>query len=284
MERRWFFKRFFERAGKVVKTAPVFAETGNIRYDESMNMITHSNGTDQEKAVPYPRRLDGPGEQTYSHQLGIHVPSLIDQCLVQQGTIRIMDIGGYHSTASADMAELLSTQGKPAEVTVIDLPVERAAKIDRPDHTQFIGGDLNDPGFLEQVAASVPKQNVLFMNQVTQYLQDRLGVIKFFFDNVLEEQGSFYVNIIGGGFIHGDHIPESLIVGALEDLWEAAPGVTLQRVRVALGRKTTHQYQLRKTQPGARLPVPAQKYSQDDRITESLVYVKTAYDFLNIRE
>lgn len=249
-----------------------------------MNMTTASNPTDQEKAVPNPRRLDGPSEQTYRYQLGIDIPNMLERCLVQQGPIRIMDIGGYHSTATSDMADLLSTEGKPAEVTVIDLPVDRAAGIERPAHTKFIGGDLNQVGFLEQVATSVPKQNVLFMNQVTQYLQDRLGVIKFFFDNVLENEGSFYVNIIGGGFIHGDQIPESLITEALENLWESAPGVSLSKAKVALGRKTTYQYQIRKTEANATLPVPTQKYSQDDPITESLVYVKTAYDFRNIRE
>ncbi len=121
------------------------------------------------------------------------------------------------------------------------------------------------------------------MNQVTQYLQDRLGVIKFFFDRLLETGGSFYVNIVSDGFLHG-RISESMVVEALDQLWVSAPGVSLQKGKVAMGRKLTYQYRLRKTSDDARLPVPTFKYSQDDRITESLIFVKSAYDFREIRE
>lgn len=62
----------------------------------------------------------------------------------------------------------------------------------------------------------------MFMNQVTQYLYDRLGVIKFFFDEILENGGSFYVNILSESFIQGSNFPESLIFEAMEDLWEGA--------------------------------------------------------------
>lgn len=249
-----------------------------------MNMNPYLNSTDQEKAVPNPRRLDGKSEQSYRYQLGIDIPNLLDRCLEIAGPIRILDIGGYHALATSDMVDLLSPRGKPAEVTIIDLPVERAAGIVRPDHTKFIGGNLNDENFLSELSETLPKQQVMFMNQVTQYLLDRLGVVKYFFDELLETGGSFYLNIVSGGFIHGEHIPESFVMEALEALWESAPGVTLRKSKAAMGRKTTYRYQLRKVSDQAKLPVPTHKYSQDDRIGESLTYVKSAYSFLEIRE
>jgi hypothetical protein len=78
------------------------------------------------------------------------------------------------------------------------------------------------------------KQQVMFMNQVTQYLQDRLGVIKFFFDELLEREGSFYVNIVSDSFIHSPSCPESFIFEALEGLWERAIGVHLKKSKVTM--------------------------------------------------
>lgn len=72
------------------------------------------------------------------------------------------------------------------------------------------------------------------MNQVTQYLHDRLGVIKFFFDEMLETEGSFYVNILSESFIQGSNFPESLIFEAMEHLWEEAPGVSLKKSQVSM--------------------------------------------------
>lgn len=249
-----------------------------------MKTNTYINSTDQEKAVPNPRRLDGKSEQSYRHQLGINIPNMIEQCLKLTGSITILDIGGYHALAAADLVELLSPEGRPAEVTIIDLPVQRAREITRPSHTKFIGGNLNDMIFLSELSKTLPKQQVIFMNQVTQYLQDRLGVIKYFFDEILENGGSFYFNILGGGFIHGEHIPESLVIEALENLWKSRIGVSLAASKTTIGRKTTYQYQLRKTTQTAKLPIPTYQYSQDDVITESLIYVRSAYNFRNIQE
>jgi len=182
------------------------------------------------------------------------------------------------------VVDRLSPAGKSAKVTIIDLPVARNQEVERPEHTVFIGGDLNDQFFLHDLPLVIQKQQVMFMNQVTQYLEDRLGVIKFFFDELLENNGSFYVNILSDSFIHAPEFPESLIFEALERLWEKTPGVNLRKSQVQIGRKITHQYHLKKMSRYARLPVPTLKYSKDNEITQSLVYVKSAYNFLEIRE
>lgn len=249
-----------------------------------MNSSIYFNHTDQERAVPVPRRLHGPSEQSYQYQLGINVSEMLDRCLAHTWPVKILDIWGYHALATSDMIDSLSPKWKSAEVTIIDLPEDRNKKVKRSQNTVFLGWDLNDELFLKSLTQSIPKQQVMFMNQVTQYLHDRLGVIKFFFDEMLETEGSFYVNILSESFIQGSNFPESLIFEAMEHLWEEAPGVSLKKSQVSMWRKITHQYQLRKTSEDARLPVPTLKYSKDDPITESLIYVKSAYNFLEIRE
>jgi hypothetical protein len=114
------------------------AKFDEIRYHMGMNYSPYLNPTNQEKAVPSPRRLDGPSEQSYRYQLGIDVPEMLERCFAASGPVRILDIGGYHATAASDAAERLSTRGKPAEVTIIDLPVERATGVVRPGHTTFV--------------------------------------------------------------------------------------------------------------------------------------------------
>ena len=57
-----------------------------------MKSANYINNTDQEKAVPVPRRLEGPSEQSYQYQLGINVSEMIQNCLEARDKIRILDI------------------------------------------------------------------------------------------------------------------------------------------------------------------------------------------------
>lgn len=189
-----------------------------------------------------PRNFFGKWQESYVTQLGIR--SLPEFSEVTQ--VKMLDVWSGNSNISKD----LIAHFQNATITLIDQSyqgIQRNGSITR----KYI--DLDNSGNLSSVLAG-EKFQIIFINQLLQYIEDPFWVVQYLFDNHLEEWGRVYFNISMRIFEHGASVDDAMLFEILEKTWKRQ-GV-LESVSIWNDMK---QYHLRKTGKNAQLLVPNYK-------------------------
>lgn len=172
-------------------------------------------------------------KENYTLQLGLNIPELISQAnelFLQHGKVEILDIWWNASTAILDLKELFAENGIPKDkimLNKVDLYKVQQAWVN------FLEWNLEDDDFLIHMVKQLWEQSqwIIFMNQVSQYLSDRLKVIKVIWELLLKKWGTFHFNLVTTSFYSGNFplsMMEQEIYNVIEDgssgfditLWE----------------------------------------------------------------
>ena len=212
------------------------------------------------------RRFDGRGNQTYATQLWIRVDELLQLWLPEPKSI--MDVWSFHSSAAWELWERL--WGK-----IYTVWVDLQKPLDAVQLDEFIIWDLNDPSFLSQLQQHQAWKNIILMNNVSQYLSDRLGVIKFLFDQILSEWWVFYCNVLPEYFFVSPWFVPIQFIEALEEIWtnhniKFTSQQTVFKLRA---------YKFIKQYSDEKLPIPTYWSSRIDRNW----FMMTRYDLRDIQ-
>lgn len=141
-------------------------------------------------------------KENYEEQLALNIKQLVSIWLnlyEKNWEVKLLDIWWNNSKALKELKEMLVEAWIPNNKILL-------SKIDISDviegWVQFIKWDLENDDFLLQILEKLWKdtQWIIFMNQVTQYLWDRLKVIKFIAEYLLINWWSFTFNLITKSF------------------------------------------------------------------------------------
>lgn len=174
------------------------------------------------------RRFFWAGKESYSTQLAIQ--SLPD---INKQNSRILDVWAGNSATSWELLDIYEN----AVITLLD------QSYDTQVHEGVVRRkkvDLDEVNSISQVLGD-EKFDIIFVNQVLQYVENPFGVIKHLFDNHLDKNGVMYFNISFSVFEHGPSVDDGRLFSMIEDAWQNQ-GV-LEKVSQWSGLK---QYHLRK--------------------------------------
>jgi len=141
-------------------------------------------------------------KENYQEQLMINIEELINHNLElyqRYGKLSFLDIWWNNSTAINDLKIKLIEKWIPENKISLN-------KIDLSEinelWTLFLNWDLEDDNFLTEIYKKLwpNSQSIIFMNQVSQYLWDRLKIIKFICEILLINGWKMYFNLIPKSF------------------------------------------------------------------------------------
>lgn len=141
-------------------------------------------------------------KENYQEQLMINIEELIKNCIglyKKDWELSLLDIWWNNSSAIKDLKNKLIESWIPENKIFLN-------KIDLDNINEwwvnFINWDLENDDFLIELIEKLwlNKQSIIFMNQVSQYLDDRFKIIKFICEMLLKKWGKFYFNIIPKSF------------------------------------------------------------------------------------
>lgn len=132
-------------------------------------------------------------KESYEKQLAIDLWELYASCLdlySKYWEVKILDIWSYNSKAISELKWNLVNMWIPEnKITLTKIDLEQINE----NWVDFINWDLNSDEFLINIVKILWKNSqwVVFMNQVSQYLWDRLKVIKLFLNFYLINDENF---------------------------------------------------------------------------------------------
>lgn len=221
----------------------------------------------------------GNSKENYQEQLALDIDNLIETWINMwktHGNISILDIWGNNASAIQDLKNIFLQSWIPK--TAIHLH-----KIDLEDRNQswihHICWDLNYDDFLCECIEKLwfQSQSIIFCNQVTQYLIDRLKVIKFIYDFLLKKWWKFYVNMIESSFYSGVGVPFAVLESKLNEIMmEESSGVHIW-IKTNPHLSGFKMYEFTKTEDDSELEMP--KYGRIVEKREVDGFKKVAYDF-----
>lgn len=141
-------------------------------------------------------------KENYISQLGLDLEIIIQECLEQYKnfwSVTILDIWWNSSTAIIDLKSLLVESWVPEwKIFLTKIDLNNFPQ----DWVNFLEWDLENDEFLSWLWMQIwfNSQSIIFMNQVSQYLWDKLKVIKFVSEHLLRKWGRFYFNLVSSTF------------------------------------------------------------------------------------
>lgn len=217
--------------------------------------------------------------ENYKDQLALDIDELIELWLdlyTLNWEVTILDIWWNNSTAIKDLKKLFIQNWIPKEkikLTKIDLETINESWID------FIKWDLEYEDFLIDLVWKlwIWSQWIIFMNQVSQYLWDRLKIIKFISEFLLKKWWKFYFNLVLKSFYSWSWIPLSILESALNEIMIKESEWFEVKPKSNTALSELRMYEITKTDEDWELEMP--KYSRIYSRTEFTWFNVTAYDF-----
>lgn len=217
--------------------------------------------------------------ENYKDQLALDIDELIELWLdlyTLNWEVTILDIWWNNSPAIKDLKELFIQNWIPKEkikLTKIDLEIINESWID------FIKWDLEYEDFLIDLVWKlwIWSQWIIFMNQVSQYLWDRLKIIKFISEFLLKKWWKFYFNLVLKSFYSWSWVPLSTLESALNEIMIEESEWFEIKTKSNTALTELRMYEITKTDEDWELEMP--KYSRIYSKTEFIWFNVTAYDF-----
>ncbi len=148
------------------------------------------------------RHLRWNNNETYQSHMNLNIDILLKKCLnlfLQSWEINILDIWWFNSPAITEMKEELVKMWIPKnKINLCKIDINNICE----DWVNFTQWDLNSIDFLKSLERiySNWRFQIIFMNQVTQYIENRLLVIKFITERLLSVWWFFNFNLVLSSF------------------------------------------------------------------------------------
>jgi len=217
--------------------------------------------------------------ENYQEQLALNIDSLVELWLdlyTLHWEVSILDIWWNNSTAIKDLKDILVKNGvveNKIKLNKIDLE-----RVNEP-WVHYISWDLNYDDFLVELVEKLWNwtQWIIFCNQVSQYLNDRLKVIKFICDFLLQKGWKFYFNMILSSFFSGSWIPLSVLEESLTEIMNEESSWMDIKIQSNSNLSGFRMYEITKIEEDWELEVP--KYARIFEKREVDGFKVVAYDF-----
>lgn len=219
--------------------------------------------------------------ENYQEQLVLDIDSLVETWLdlyTINWEVSLLDIWWNNSTAIKDLKELLVKNWVPQDkIKLSKIDLEKSNEI----WVNYISWDLNYDDFLVELVEKLWNQSqwIIFCNQVSQYLVDRLKVIKFVFDFLLIKWWKFYFNMVLSSFFSGSWVPLSILEESLNEIMNEESSWVDIKVKTNSALSDFRMYELTKIEERWELEVP--KYSRLYNKRDVDGFKTVAYDFRN---
>lgn len=218
--------------------------------------------------------------ENYQEQLVLDIDSLLELWLdlyTLNWEVSILDIWWNNSTAIKDLKDILVKNWIPEnKIKLNKIDLEKSSEL----WVNYISWDLNYDDFLVELVEKLwlKSQWIIFCNQVSQYLTDRLKVIKYVSDFLLMKWWKFYFNIVLSSFFSG-WVPLSILAESLEEIMNKESIWVGIKVKSSSNFPDFRMYELTKIQENWELEVP--KYSRVYSNRDVDWFKVVAYDFRN---
>lgn len=217
-------------------------------------------------------------KENYKEQLVLNIEELVNTWIdlfKKNWEVRLLDIWWNNSNAIKELKEMLVKAWIPESKVIL-------SKIDisdiNNDWVEFVKWDLEDENFLGEVIKKLWKNSqwIIFMNQVSQYLWDRLWIIKFIAENLLIDWWNFNFNLITKSFDSWEaHI--STLFDRLNEIIEEESEWYIVKIKNPIRIPDCVCYELIKKSKKSKLSMPKYRRTKNSRDVD---WFKTVtYDF-----
>lgn len=197
-------------------------------------------------------------KENYQNQLWLDLDEIVKiwkEIFEQNWELSILDIWWNTSTAIIELRELLVQAWIPA--SKIHLNKVDLFKIEQK-WINFLNWDLEDEDFLVYLTETlwIWTQWIIFMNQVSQYLADKLKVIKFICEFLLKKWWKFYFNLVSTSFNTWD-LPFSIFENTLNNTMQnESSGFNIEILWASSYSTELRLYQVKKDDEDAEIEFP----------------------------
>lgn len=218
-------------------------------------------------------------KENYQEQLLLDINSLVELWVDLYNLnweVSILDIWWNNSTAISDLKEILIKKWVPEKkIKLNKVDLEKSNEV----WVNYISWDLNYDDFLLELVEKlwIQSQWIIFCNQVSQYLNDRLKVIKFVCDFLLKKWWKFYCNMLLSSFFSGSWVPLSVLEESLNEIMTKESSRIDVKIKANLNLSGFRMYEFTKTEENWELEVP--KYARIFEKREIDGFKIVAYNF-----
>lgn len=209
-------------------------------------------------------------KENYQNQLWLDLDEIVriwKEIFEQNWELSILDVWWNTSTTILELKELLVQAWIPT--SKIRLNKVDLFKVEQK-WISFLNWDLEDEDFLVYLTETlwIWTQWIIFMNQVSQYLGDKLKIIKFICELLLKKWWKFYFNLVSRSF-NTWNLPFSIFENALNSIMlDESSGFKINCLWSSSYSPDLRLYQVQKNEDNAEIEFPDFSRTIDSRETD----------------